>query len=37
MANLNKVLLLGNVTRDPRVIEAYLGPKFAAQYASVAP
>jgi len=27
----------GNVTRDPRVIEAYLGPKFAAQYASVAP
>jgi branched-chain amino acid transport system ATP-binding protein len=25
------------VTRDPRVIEAYLGRKFAAQYASVAP
>ena len=27
----------GNITRDPRVIEAYLGPKFAAQYASVVP
>jgi branched-chain amino acid transport system ATP-binding protein len=27
----------GNVTRDPRVVKAYLGPKFAAQYASVAP
>jgi branched-chain amino acid transport system ATP-binding protein len=27
----------GNVTRDPRVIEAYLGPKFAARYGSVAP
>src|SRR5439155_5381454 len=27
----------GTVTRDPRVVEAYLGPKFAAQYASVAP
>jgi branched-chain amino acid transport system ATP-binding protein len=25
------------VTRDPRVIEAYLGRKFAAQYATVAP
>ena len=27
----------GSVTRDPRVIEAYLGPKFAAQYGSAAP
>lgn len=27
----------GEVTRDPRVIEAYLGPKFAAQYAAGAP
>jgi branched-chain amino acid transport system ATP-binding protein len=26
-----------NVTRDPRVIEAYLGQKFAAQYARVVP
>jgi len=26
-----------NVTRDPRVIEAYLGPKYAARYASAAP
>ena len=25
------------VTRDPRVIEAYLGPKFAARYGSAAP
>ena len=25
-----------SVTRDPRVIEAYLGPKFAAQYGSAA-
>jgi branched-chain amino acid transport system ATP-binding protein len=27
----------GNVTRDPRVIEAYLGSKFAARYGSLAP
>jgi branched-chain amino acid transport system ATP-binding protein len=27
----------GKVTRDPRVIEAYLGPKFAAQYGSPVP
>jgi branched-chain amino acid transport system ATP-binding protein len=27
----------GNVTRDPRVIEAYLGPKFAARYGALAP
>jgi branched-chain amino acid transport system ATP-binding protein len=27
----------GTVTRDPRVIEAYLGPKFAARYGSAAP
>jgi len=27
----------GTVTRDPRVIEAYLGPKFATRYGSAAP
>jgi branched-chain amino acid transport system ATP-binding protein len=27
----------GNVTRDPRVIEAYLGSKFAARYGALAP
>jgi branched-chain amino acid transport system ATP-binding protein len=27
----------GNVTRDPGVIEAYLGSKFAARYGSLAP
>jgi len=27
----------GSVTRDPRVIEAYLGPKFAARYGALAP
>jgi branched-chain amino acid transport system ATP-binding protein len=27
----------GNVTRDPRVIDAYLGSKFAARYGSLAP
>jgi branched-chain amino acid transport system ATP-binding protein len=26
-----------SVTRDPRVIEAYLGGKFAARYGSAAP
>ncbi|MGZ3312031.1 MAG: ABC transporter ATP-binding protein C-terminal domain-containing protein, partial [Xanthobacteraceae bacterium] len=25
------------VTRDPRVIEAYLGSKFAARYGALAP
>ena len=33
----NSITISGNITRDPRVIEAYLGSKFAARYGALAP